>query len=98
MLDQLPLSLPTVAIAGGVLLLLWSQSGRFVGLLAKLRPAPKTEADLTPHELFERLYALRTWCESAGQADAVKALDGSVLPAIVRSTGTAAAAEGGSKS
>ena len=64
MLDLLPLSIPTLAIAGGVLLLLWSQSGRFFGLLAKLRPAPKTEADLTPHELFERLYALRTWCES----------------------------------
>lgn len=98
MLNQLPLSLPTVAIAGGVLLLLWSQSGRFFALLAKLRPAPKTEAELTPHELFERLYALRTWCESAGQAEAVKALDTSVLPAIVRSTVAAAVAEGGPKS
>jgi len=98
MLDLLPLSMPTVAIAGGVLLLLWSQSGRVVGLLAKLRPVTKTEADLTPHELFERLYALRTWCETAGQADAVKALDASVLPAIVRSAGAAAVAEGGPKS
>jgi hypothetical protein len=98
MLDQLPLSLPTVAIAGGVLLLLWSQGGRFVGLLAKLRSAPKTEADLTPHELFERLYALRTWCETVGQAEAVKALDTSVLPAIVRGTAAPVAAEGGPKS
>jgi len=48
------ISIPMLAIAGGVLLLLWSQMDRFTSLLGKLRPTPKTEADLTPHELFER--------------------------------------------
>jgi len=90
--DLFSLPFSTVAIAGGVLLLLWSQSGRFVGLLAKLRPASKTDGDLTPHELFERLYAVRAWCQAAGQTEAVKALDSSVLPAIV---GGSTVVEGG---
>ncbi len=98
MLDSLPISMPIVAIAGGVLLLLWSQSGRFFGLLAKLRPAGKTEADLAPRELFERLYGLRTWCEKAGQADAVHALDASVLPAIVRNAAAPSPAKEGTVS
>jgi hypothetical protein len=95
MLNLLPLSVPTLAIVGGVLLLLWSQKDRFTALLGKLRPAPKAEINLTPHELFDRLYALRAWCEAVGQTEAVGALDSSVLPAIVRGN---AVVKGGPKS
>jgi len=90
------ISIPMLAIAGGVLLLLWSQMDRFTSLLGKLRPTPKTDADLTPHELFERFYAMRAWCEATGQTEAVSALDSIVLPAIVRTGGNVA--EGGAKS
>lgn len=89
------ISIPMLAIAGGVLLLLWSQKDRFTALLGKLRKAPKTESDLTPHELFERLYAVRAWCQATGKIEAVTALDSNVLPAIVRGGN---ATEGGAKS
>lgn len=77
-------SLPFVAVACGVLLLLVSQKDRLVMLLKKLRPAAKAEPSLTPHELFERLYDLRSWCQTAGKTEAVKAIDSTLLPAIVQ--------------
>ena len=84
MLDQLQPYLPMAAIVGGVMIILWGERDRLTTLLGKLRPAAKAEPVLGPHELFERLYDLRTWCEAAGRTEAVKALDESVLPAIVR--------------
>lgn len=77
-------SLPLIAVACGVLLLLASQKDRLMAILAKLRPATKPEPGLTPHELFERLYDLRSWCQTAGKAEAVKAIDSAILPAIVQ--------------
>ena len=94
MLEQFHITWPLVLVAGGALLLLLGQKDRIVGLLARLRPARRTTGDLTPSERFDRLYALRTWCEQAGQLDAVKALDSAVLPAIVQGT---SASEGGSQ-
>jgi hypothetical protein len=82
-------------VAAGGIVLLWGQKARLVGLLAKLRPAQPTVDDLGPAERFERLYALRVWCEKAGHAEAVKSLDAVVLPSIVRDSG---AVEGGFKS
>ena len=82
--ELLKSSLPLVAIACGAMLLLASQKDRFVAIFKKLRPAAKSEPGLTPHELFERLYDLRSWCESAGKTEAVQAIDSALLPAIVQ--------------
>jgi len=85
-LEQVSSYLPIAAIASGLLLLLASQKDRIVAFVAKFRPATKVKAEptLSPAERFERFYALRTWCETAGQTNAVKALDSVVLPAIVQ--------------
>jgi hypothetical protein len=34
--------------------------------------------------LFERLYDLRSWCQTAGKLEAVKAIDSAILPVIVQ--------------
>ena len=94
MLDQLQPYLPLTAIVGGILIILWGEKDRLITLLSKLRPTAKAEPSLGPHDLFARLYDLRTWCEAAGHTDAVKALDEGVLPAIVRGN---AAVDGGPK-
>ena len=96
--DQLPFAeqLPMLAIAAGVLLLLFGQRDRLKSLVAGWWPAKTTATNITatmqPAERFAMFYALRTWCEAAGHAQAVKALDAQVLPTIVRD----AAKEGGS--
>ena len=82
-LDQLMPYAPAAAIVAGVLMLLWSGRDRLKSLVAGLRPAPKAEPEMSPTERFATFYALRTWCDESGQAGAVKALDGHVLPAIV---------------
>jgi hypothetical protein len=84
MLELVQPYLPIGAIAAGALALIWGQRDRLVSLAGKFRPAAPIDSGLTPHDLFERLYDLRTWCVAAGQSEAVKALDTSVLPAIVR--------------
>jgi hypothetical protein len=76
--------LPTIGIACGTLLLAIGQRDRLTALVAKLRPAAKPQPSLTAHELFARLYDLRSWCESAGKTEAVKAIDAALLPAIVQ--------------
>lgn len=76
--------LPLVLIVAGGAVLLWNQKGRITALLARLRPAAKAEPVLTPAERFDRFCALRQWCEATGQAEAVKALDSVILPAIVQ--------------
>ena len=87
-LDQLSPYLPMTAIAAGVLLLLWGQRDRLKPLIDGLRSAPKDDPEMSPADRFATFHALRTWCEEAGQAEAVKALDGQVLPAIVHGGGT----------
>jgi len=82
--EQLFNYLPIAAIAGGVLLLVASQWSRIASWLSTVRPDPKSESGSTPAERFEQYIALRTWCEAAGQTNAVKSLDGVVLPAIVQ--------------
>jgi hypothetical protein len=84
MREFLPQALPTIAIVCGLIVLLASQKGRLATLLMKFRPQAKTEPGLTPHERFERLFALRAWCETAGKTEAVKAIDSAILPAIVQ--------------
>jgi hypothetical protein len=84
--------IPLAAIAAGGLLLLWGQRDGIASLWRKTQsqPAsqpespPQAEPEMPPAERFERFFALRMWCEQAGQAEAVKALDGVVLPAIVK--------------
>ena len=66
------------------------QRDRLESLVAGWWPV-KTTTTMQPAERFEKFYALRAWCEAAGHAQAVKALDGQVLPTIVRD----AAKEGG---
>jgi hypothetical protein len=83
-LEQLQPYLPLAAIVGGVLVILWGEKDRLTTVLGQFRPAAKAEPVLGPHDLFERLYDLRTWCEATGRTEAVKALDENVLPAIVR--------------
>jgi len=92
--DQLTPYLPTIAIAAGAALFLWGQRDRLKSLVAGLKPAPKAAAPLSPTDRFETFYALRTWCEKAGHAGAVKVLDTQVLPTIVRNS---AEGEGGPK-
>ncbi len=84
-LDQLPFAeqLPMLAIAAGVLLLLFGQRDRLKSVVAGWWPA-KTTTTMQPAERFAMFYALRTWCEAAGHAQAVRALDTQVLPTIVR--------------
>ena len=79
--DLSSLSWPVIAIAAGVLLLLWNWGGGVWSWFSKRAPLPQ---DLGPHELFARFYDVRQWCEFAGQTDAITALDTAVLPAIVR--------------
>ena len=88
MLEQFSITWPLVLVAGGAALLLLGQKDRIVALVAKLWPAGRATGELTPAERFDRLYALRRWCEQAGQLEAVKSLDGTVLPAIVQGTST----------
>ena len=83
-LELLRTYLPMAAIAAGVVVLLWGQRDRIGGLLARFRPAPQGEPGMAPSERFATLYALRTWCQEAGHQEAVKALDGQVLPTIVQ--------------
>ena len=80
-LDSL-LSWPAFAIAAGVLLLAWNRGG--ASLKSWLARRATAQQDLGPQERFARFYDLRQWCESAGQTEAIAALDSSVLPAIVR--------------
>jgi len=91
-LDQLTPHLPVAAVAAGVMLMLWGQRDRLKSLISGLWPVPQAETPMPPADRFETFYALRTWCEKAGHAGAVKALDGQVLPTIVRGN---AANEGG---
>jgi hypothetical protein len=84
MRELLPSALPAIAIACGLIVLLLSQKDRLATLLVKFCPQAKTVPGLTPHELFERLYDLRSWCETSGKAEAVKAIDSAILPAIVQ--------------
>ena len=88
MLEQFSITWPLVLVAGGAALLLLGQKDRIVALVAKLWPAGRATGELTPAERFDRLYALRAWCEQAGQVEAVKALDATVLPAIVQGIST----------
>jgi hypothetical protein len=83
-LELLQSYLPYAAIAAGVVVLLWAQRDRLGGLLAWLWPASKSDPGMAPSERFATFYALRTWCQEAGHQEAVKALDGQVLPAIVQ--------------
>jgi hypothetical protein len=76
--------IPVAAVVGGLLLVLWSERERIQALLARERVTVPTETGLTPSDRFAKFYALRNWCEQAGAAEAVKALDGVVLPAIVQ--------------
>ena len=91
-LDQLTPYLPVAAVAAGVMLVLWGQRDRLKSLVAGQRPAAEAESPMSPTDRFETFFALRTWCEKAGYAEAVKVLDGHVLPTIVRGD---AANEGG---
>src|SRR5512140_1278982 len=91
-LEQLTHYLPLAAIALGVILLAASQRERLTSILSKWRSAlpastPQAEPKLVPAERFEMVYALRTWCLGAGHSEAVEALDGQVLPAIVQTGG-----------
>lgn len=97
MLELVQPYLPIVAVAGGVLVLVWGQRDRVVALFRRLRPAAPARSGLGPNDLFQRLHDLRSWCEAAGHAEAVRALDTSVLPAIVRGSASAVV-EGGPKS
>ena len=81
-LFALPLSWPVLAIVAGVLLLAWNRGG--ASLKSWLARRATAQQDLGPQERFARFYDLRQWCESAGQTEAIAALDSSVLPAIVR--------------
>lgn len=83
-LDQLTPQLPIIAIAAGVVLLLWGQRDRLKALLGAFKPVATTETPLSPTDRFETFYAIRAWCEGAGHTAAVKALDSQVLPTIVR--------------
>ncbi len=76
--------IPVAAVVGGLLLVLWSERERIQALLARDRVPAPTEKGLTPADRFAKYYALRKWCEQAGAAEAVKAMDGVVLPAIVQ--------------
>jgi hypothetical protein len=83
-LEQLLPYVPVLAIVAGVVLVLWNERARIVSAIRAHRPTVNTESGLTPAERFDRFYALRNWCEQASAAEAVKALDGVVLPAIVK--------------
>jgi hypothetical protein len=82
--DQVLTYIPVAAVVGGLLLVLWSERGRLQSLLPSERTPAPTATGLTPADRFAKFYALRNWCEQAGAAEAVKALDGVVLPAIVQ--------------
>ncbi len=83
-LDQLTPHLPIAAVAAGALLMLWGQRKRLKSLFTSAKPAATSEFPMSAAGRFETFHALRTWCEGAGHVGAVKALDGQVLPAIVR--------------
>jgi len=85
-LDQFTPYLPAAAVVAGLLLLLWGQRDRLLAAVAWLWPAPKPETSMSPADRFKTFYALRTWCQGAGHAEAVEALDAAVLPAIIRDT------------
>lgn len=86
-LDQITPYGPALAVALGLVLLAWSQRDRLKAVVSSVRPATKDEAEMSPEKRFATLYALRTWCEKAGHAEAVKAIDAQVLPTIVRRAG-----------
>ena len=81
--EQVAGYIPVAAVVVGLLLVLWSERERIQSLLARDHAPVPTETGLTPADRFAKFYALRNWCEQAGAAEAVKALDGVVLPAIV---------------
>lgn len=74
-LDWLKDYLPVAALVVGIVLLAWSQRSRLAGW---------SEPEPTADRRFAMFMALRRWCERAGHAEAVKALDGRVLPALVQ--------------
>ena len=82
--DQLTPYLPGLAIAAGTLVLLWGQRDRLKSLFSGTQTATKVEPEMPPAERFATLYALRCWCQAAGHAEAVRAIDTQVLPTIVR--------------
>ena len=75
---------PALAAIAGAAVLAWGQKDRLLALLPAGQASPPTGVALSPHELFSRLYDLRSACEASGHVEAVKALDDAVLPAIVR--------------
>ena len=86
MLEQFHITWPLVLVAGGALVILVGQKDRIAQLVTRFQPTSNATETLTPAERFDRLYALRAWCEQAGHVEAVKALDATVLPAIVQNT------------
>jgi polyferredoxin len=75
---------PVAAVVVGLALVAWSERERIQSLLTRDRAPLPTETGLTPADRFAKFYALRNWCEQAGAAEAVKAMDSVVLPAIVQ--------------
>ena len=86
-LEQLLPYGPVLAIVAGVVLVLWNERGRIRSWVGNAQAPARTDTGLTPAARFDRFYALRNWCERSGAAEAVKALDGVVLPAIVQGGG-----------
>jgi hypothetical protein len=82
--EQWSAYLPVAAVVFGMALVAWSERERIQSLLARDRAPVPTETGLTPADRFAKFYALRNWCEQSGAAEAVKAMDSVVLPAIVQ--------------
>lgn len=80
-------NLPFVALAIGVLLLVWGQRKKISSWIPKLNLMSKSSSKMSPSERFETFYALRSWCYEDGHTEAVEALDCNVLPVIVWSNG-----------
>ena len=86
-LEQWISYVPAVVIVLGVLLVAWSERARIQAAVRGNDAPAQPQSGLTPAERFDKFYALRNWCEQANAAEAVKALDGVVLPAIVQGGG-----------
>lgn len=92
MIEQLLASWPLALVVAGVALLLYGQRDRLAGAWTWLRgwwrspgPAPpEPDGGLTAAQRFALWHSLRLWCSKAGRMTAVKALDETVLPAIVK--------------
>ena len=82
--EQWSAYLPVAAVVIGMALVGWSERARIQSWLPDAAPAKQTGSPLTPADRFDKFYALRNWCEQAGAAEAVKAMDSAVLPAIVQ--------------